>query len=1174
MCVSARTQEWAVKKVLGFIGMLALLFMSFGAQSAQLQVRIATGDDDAEQSLTSGVMYLGSEGSASGFLELGYYFWRRDVGLRFQNVTIPQGATINSATVTLSASDTNSTNTRLTVTAEASDNAAPFTTANSNISSRVTTTFTVDWNTANWSSGNSYQTPDIRDAIQEIVSRGGWSSGNAMVVIVGPDTACSNANCDRSAESYEGSPGQAALLTIDYDVPVAAEHFAIGHGGTGSTCAPASVTISKHDAAHAVDTGYSGTINLATSTGNGDWTLLNGAGTLVNAGSGNATYSFAVADNGQVELGLRNTVAETLNINVSDAGINEDSGEDADLVFAGAVADNYRDEFNVISFAGNDGNLAWSGSWVQISDGGGANGGDVTVENDAGSRRLHIQDNNNGVWRELDLSAYPLGSTAALSFAYRRDSLDNGNEYVRLEVSNNGGGSWTELDRFSGPANDGSYQAVSYDISAYLAANTRIRFLSSGSMSNWDDFYIDDVNIAVASVVTCPGTDHFVIAHDGLGIHCLAEAMSVTAALADGSTDTTYSGTIVLDTQSGTGSWSLLSGNGVFSDALAGDGLASYTFAAVDNGVASFALDYQSGTASIDVDAYEGAIRDDDTEGNLLFSPSGFTVTTTALSNPPPAVIDTAIPAQTAASSFTLHLAAYGQTPSDPTCGIIESYSGARNLNFWSSYDNPASGTLQVAVNGASVAVSEAAAGAQVVSFVNGQASVAVNYPDVGRIMLAMKDDTTGNPDLPNGIAGSSNPFVVKPAGFVLGNIVRSSDSFANPAAANENGAIFIAAGAPFSATVSAVNSLGNVTPNYGQELGAETVLLTPSIVAAGGANNPPIGFVSGFAAFNNGVATGTDFHWDEVGIISLTPSVGDGDYLGAGDVTGTTTGNVGRFIPYDFGVTLDTTPSLATQCGSFTYMGQSFGYRTAPQVTITARALGGSITQNYDNAWWKLANFVGSYNHNGAISAGTTLDASAASHVAPSCVNCAGSVSSSFGGSFLYSTAAPETDPFSGALDISFSISDADGVSYAANPFTISAIGFDSGAEQRSGRGYARDVYGSDTSAGSTLLMPVGSEYYAGSASGWLANAVDSCTTYSYTRVDNNTATTVTPASAVTLAAGIGNLSVQLDADSAGNATTVSFTWPSWLSGTASATATFGVYRGDDRYLFWREAP
>ncbi len=685
--------------------------------------------------------------------------------------------------------------------------------------------------------------------------------------------------------------------------------------------------------------------------------------------------------------------------------------------------------------------------------------------------------------------------------------------------------------------------------------------------------------------------DHFVISHDGLGINCLAETITVTAKLADNSTYTGYTGNIVLDTQSLSGTWTLNTGTPAnFNDVTPADGLATYTFDMADNGIALFYLDYQSGAASIDIDAYDGATRDDDLEGNLLFSPSGITVTAAALTNPPPGVINTIIPAQTAAINFTLYLAAYGQTPTDTTCGIIESYTSGQNINFWSIYNNPASGTLQVAVNGSNVATSEGASAPQAVTFTNGQASITVNYPDVGQMTLGMKDDTTANPDLPNGIAGGSDPFVVRPAGFVLSNIMRSSDSFPNPGTAvDQTGARFIAAGENMTVTVTAVNSLGNPTPNYGQESAAESVLLTSTLVAAGGVNNPPVNFSTGFNGFVNGVDTGTDFNWPEVGIITLTPSVFDADYLGTGDVTGTVSANVGRFYPADFEISA-TTANFATQCGSFTYMRQSFGYNTAPVVTVTARAAGGATTTNYDGVWWQLGDFSETYSHNGVLPGTASLDASAAGHVALNCVNCVGAGTATFTGNFTYDTSSLETAPFMGAVDIDFTLpADVDGACYdaTANPcntnngdtpqaFSISAIGFNSGAQQLSGQAVALDVHGSYAIINDVLTMPVVVRNYVNVATGWAVNAVDNCTSYPYTQVDNGITTNITPVSSVSLLNGVGDLAVQLTADAGatGGVTTVNFTWDAWLNGTPSATATFGIFRGDDRYLYWRESP
>ena len=101
------------------------------------------------------------------------------------------------------------------------------------------------------------------------------------------------------------------------------------------------------------------------------------------------------------------------------------------------------------------------------------------------------------------------------------------------------------------------------------------------------------------------------------------------------------------------------------------------------------------------------------------------------------------------------------------------------------------------------------------------------------------------------------------------------------------------------------------------------------------------------FGAFSAGAATGAGFSWPEVGIITLTPSVAN--YLGSGTVTGTTSANVGRFVPSSFGTSLNT-PVFGSGCaaGSFTYVGQPFTYTVAPVITVTAQALGGTTTQNY----------------------------------------------------------------------------------------------------------------------------------------------------------------------------------------------------------------------------------
>ncbi|MRR29107.1 hypothetical protein EG834_01935, partial [bacterium] len=116
-------------------------------------------------------------------------------------------------------------------------------------------------------------------------------------------------------------------------------HYAISHAGTGSTCQVTSVTVSAHNGAHSsvIMPNNTTQIRLSTSTGKGDWTLLNGYGVLDNgvADDGNATYIF----NGEYQaiLGFSHGTSGTVNINVTDGQITEltpSATHDPDLALA------------------------------------------------------------------------------------------------------------------------------------------------------------------------------------------------------------------------------------------------------------------------------------------------------------------------------------------------------------------------------------------------------------------------------------------------------------------------------------------------------------------------------------------------------------------------------------------------------------------------------------------------------------------------------------------------------------------------------------------------------------------------------------------------------------------------------------------------------------------------
>jgi hypothetical protein len=705
----------------------------------------------------------------------------------------------------------------------------------------------------------------------------------------------------------------------------------------------------------------------------------------------------------------------------------------------------------------------------------------------------------------------------------------------------------------------------------------------------------------------------FSINHDSFGLHCVAETITVDVIDSIAGTPlASYNASVQLDTQTGNGSWMLISGTGTLTDAVADDGLAVYDWP-LNETQAQFALSYTQGVPIFDIDTYQVSdpgIRDTDAEGTIEFSATGFTLTAGPLANPPPGIIVPFDQAQTAAVPFGIHIAAYGQTASDPVCGIIESYAGARNLSFWSAYLNPGSGSRQVEIDGNPVATTEVASSTQVVTFVAGQAAVSASYKDVGSLQIAVKDETTVNPELPVGIRGATAGFVSRPARFELSNIENAAGSIVNPGAVDASGPVFIGAGTDFRATVTALDADGDATPNYGQESIAESVRLDVNLIAPVGGASPNVGATVGFPVFSTGSSTGTDFRWPEVGIIRLVPRVGDGDYLGAGDIVGDSSANVGRFVPDHFALALNV-PFLATQCtaGSFTYAGERFGYSIPPTIIATAQAANNGLTQNYTGDFFKMT--TASLANRVYTSASGLLDASGVPvpsvdpTVTESGPGVATLVFSSGGGLFFDRTSIPA--PFAAEIGLTIDIFDADSVAGIGNPATFGnsgGIAFTNGPEIRYGRLRFTNAVGSELV---NLPVPLSAEYFAGPGLGFVANVADSCTTdvdLVFTAFTENLAAgeTCVLDSGAPGASGQGcaiaalpsqqfaeppfasdfNLTLQAPGPNNHGGVTIDSTVPAWLrfdwnaatAGDENPTgqATFGLYNGDPSQIYLRE--
>ncbi len=136
---------------------------------------------------------------------------------RFQTVNIPQGATINTAYLTLTCRTAKSgTTVNSNIEGEDVDGAATFSTL-ANYQGRVRTTASVAWNNISaWTLNTEYNSPSIVSVIQEIVNRGSWSANNDLVLFWDNNGSDFGSDIYRTSHSYDSDTAKATKLFIAY----------------------------------------------------------------------------------------------------------------------------------------------------------------------------------------------------------------------------------------------------------------------------------------------------------------------------------------------------------------------------------------------------------------------------------------------------------------------------------------------------------------------------------------------------------------------------------------------------------------------------------------------------------------------------------------------------------------------------------------------------------------------------------------------------------------------------------------------------------------------------------------------------------------------------------------------------------------------------------------------
>ncbi|RBP70481.1 MSHA biogenesis protein MshQ [Marinobacter nauticus] len=666
--------------------------------------------------------------------------------------------------------------------------------------------------------------------------------------------------------------------------------------------------------------------------------------------------------------------------------------------------------------------------------------------------------------------------------------------------------------------------------------------------------------------------DHFEIIHSGSGLTCKPETVRIRAC--DDPACNAFFPDPVEVTLSPSG-WVggdtfTMTGETTRSLAITSPGTVTLGVPSSDPGTVAFSqtlCDDGSGTLAVG-------------QCEMTFFDSGFDITV------PDHIADTVV---------TANIAAVRKDDSSQRCvpGFDEE---TKDIALWSSYINPSSGSQSVILDEDGSELPSSITGTRSLFFdANGLATVSIRYPDVGRIRLNARYQGSGD-DAGLEMLGDGE-FVARPDHFQL-------TIPGNPAATSvQDDNAFVAAGDDFEVRVSSVNASGNVTPNFGRETPAEDVVLEASLEAPSGGDSPALsGSFGDFGQDCNGAAAAAgaacgQFQWPEVGIISITPELASGGYLGTADVIGNAVSHVGRFIPDRFGVTITEPGEIEAYCDistAFSYIGKPFEWLSGAEPTLLVEALnvGGAVTRNYTLGDFQrlspssLVRTPAAADNSGLDANGVPFPVSTSLANPTLSVIGRGQLQYRFSSSdeITYDkTVQTRVAPFTPDYSIELTqLQDADSVTAPLLPTNLSPV---MNFELRYGRLQLENVYGPETV---NLAMPLQIDHYT--AAGFTRNLADSCWGYNTGSVTldqsglSGGSTSVVPVSETMDMGGSATGSeVVLAAPGEPNRgdVRVSFPVPVWLQGDydgdgslgdPSGVATFGVYRGHDRIIYWRE--
>ncbi|TYC60368.1 hypothetical protein FMN52_05120 [Marinobacter sp. BW6] len=677
--------------------------------------------------------------------------------------------------------------------------------------------------------------------------------------------------------------------------------------------------------------------------------------------------------------------------------------------------------------------------------------------------------------------------------------------------------------------------------------------------------------------------DRFEVSVPATASVCEGAEVVIRALDQSGDLVTGYEGAVSLVTSSSRGNWSGSSprltdrpqGALAPSPDTDNDGTVSYMFANADKGTVSLLLENASAD-ELTVVVEDLADGQQGRSGPVQFLENAFVIEANDTNG-----LDIVAERN---HDFSVRAVRRDQTTGE--CGLVTEYDGLIDLKAWLSRSGDDPGGAPPELQGGAGAVvpgnSRPSTDNLTLAFSGGTTSFSLATSDVGQYRLNLLDDTSGavvdagGDPLP--VSGVGGQWTIRPDRFSL-------TVTGNPSANNASGDVFRATGDAFELVLSALGAAGNTLVSYGQEGSPQGAELTHNLLQPAGGETGTLSGTSQLpgSTFSAGVATISDLSWNEVGILELVSS--NPAYLGVAPGVSGVSGSVGRFVPDRFDVTV-LSGELDPFCDSgapFLYAGQPTGWFIAPELLIEAKGPGTYTTKNYtEGGFMKLT--PSSVLRSSPTSDNSAIDSTGVNYPVTSSLQ-AGLVSVGSPGvvSYTFSTADEITyqkstesrvAPFAPDLTISVdAVQDSDNVSAAAMPVLVNPA---APLELRYGVWSMDNVYGPEDVA--SLSMPFRAEFWNGTR--LVTNQDDSCSSWSTASISDPEVHHSLISDTGTLGSGVGSpLTLQPN----GTQGTDMIVWdvPLWLEDDSDGDgalddpvglATFGVYRGHDRVIYWQE--